>query len=817
MSLRLKLVVSCTTLAVVAMAVGGWAHSWQRDADAMTARVVDIGVLAFDRLRGAELSLVALKADEALHAGPIAEGERRLSLPPELVDRLAATMADLAAIRALLPRDDIYVSIDAELQGAELHLDRAWKSRADMSRRKFFEELDRTANDIAAAVREARPGLAALHDAAKRSHADGARRLMAGAVATLMLAVASVLVLTRSAVLPLRRAERLARAIASGKLHNRIDIVEGAEGKGLLEALASVQSGMAEKLRHVESTRLQQASGYTETITTQNARFQAALDNMSQALCLFDRDRDLVVVNRRFEEMFGKRRIGMGLEEVRQDEILKLTLAANGTGTFLETLKDGRTLALSRRGVVGGGFVATMEDVTERFREDEVMRHLASHDPLTDLPNRMRFREHLEAALLDRGVTVLGLDLDGFKTVNDALGHPIGDKLLQEVAVRLRACLEPGELVARIGGDEFAVVLPVPHDDEVCAARAEAFIAVVGQPFEIEGHWLSIGVSVGIATSSPDANPALSDEMLMRVDLALYSAKGEGKNTYRFYRREMTDKLQRRREMEISLRAAVENGAELELFYQPFVEADRGMVSGFEALLRWRRPGGMVSPGEFIPIAEDVGLMHPIGLWVLRTACLQAMTWPEHLTVSVNLSPIQFRNVDLFRDIRAIVEETGIEPSRLQLEVTESLMLENADAILATLTDLRSLGIRISMDDFGTGYSSLGYLTRYPFDKVKIDQSFVRRMEMSQNLAVIRSVINLSEALGIAVIAEGVETEEHYAALKAEGCPEMQGYHFSRPVPPSDIPAVLMRTYATSLRGEAKRAGRPARAGISAA
>jgi diguanylate cyclase (GGDEF)-like protein len=419
---------------------------------------------------------------------------------------------------------------------------------------------------------------------------------------------------------------------------------------------------------------------------------------------------------------------------------------------------------------------------------------MARHDLLTGLPNRLLFSEHVQAAFAhgrhDGSSAVLCLDLDRFKAVNDMLGHPAGDALLRAVARRMLACMREGDLMVRLGGDEFAVVQAATSQPIEATALAQRLIEALAEPFEIAQQRVEIGVSVGIALAQDVAVP--NPEALIKcADLALYRAKADGRGCYRFFEAEMDVRMQARRALELDLRGALARG-QLELFYQPQVLAGSG-ISGFEALLRWHHPThGLVSPGVFIPLAEEIGLICLIGNWVLQQACVAAATWPEEVTVAVNLSPAQFRGRVLADDVAMALAATGLSPHRLELEITETVLLQDDERVLETLHALRALGVRIAMDDFGTGYSSLGYLGRFPFDKIKIDQSFVRGVTDRQDcLAIVRAVIGLGRSLGMSVVAEGVETQEQLAKLTSEGCSQIQGYLFGRPQPESAIGEML--------------------------
>jgi len=551
-------------------------------------------------------------------------------------------------------------------------------------------------------------------------------------------------------------------------------------------------------------------------LESSNLYLDAALSNMSQGLCLFDAAEQLRVVNRRFCEMYRlpaePLRPGLPLRR-----LLEISVAAGNhgeqtasalyheaasivsrreTSLQFQELSDGRVVAVAHEPMADGGWVATYEDITERRRSEAQILFLARHDALTDLPNRFLFGERMEQAIAQlgrsSGFAVLCLDLDRFKAVNDTLGHLLGDKLLRQVAERLSACAREVDTVARLGGDEFAVIQVGLERPEAAGELARRLVATISEPYEIDGHHVVVGVSIGVAVAPGDGTSG--GTLLKNADMALYRAKADGRGTFRFFEPEMDARLQARRALEGDLRRALEQG-QLEPFYQPLIDFRSNRICGFEALLRWRHPErGMVSPAEFVPIAEEIGLIVPIGEWVLRRACADAARWPEPVKVAVNVSPAQFKSPLLVDAVAEALAASGLAAGRLELEITESTLLQDNDATLATLHRLRDLGPRISMDDFGTGYSSLSYLRSFPFDKIKIDQSFVRDLASKPDCAaIVRAITGLGASLGMKTTAEGVETEEQMARLRAEGCTEGQGYLFSRPCPIGDVPGLLER------------------------
>ena len=420
---------------------------------------------------------------------------------------------------------------------------------------------------------------------------------------------------------------------------------------------------------------------------------------------------------------------------------------------------------------------------------------LAFNDSLTGLPNRAFFRQHLDLELRQaerrggRGLALLCVDLDNFKSVNDTLGHPIGDELLRAVALRLSGSVGDA-MVARLGGDEFTIILSHRDAHEAAGAIAGRLIAALAEPVVIAGNELTAGASVGIAMAPGDGSDA--DTLLKHADLALYQAKGEGGGTYRFFEAEMNARAQSRHRLEADLRRAIAAG-EFELYYQPLFDLETDRIGSFEALIRWNHPTrGLVAPDEFIPLAEETGLIVPIGAWVIQEACRQATKWPEGVRVAVNVSSVQFRRPGLANVLMQALAASGLDPRRLEVEITESIFLESSEALIAILHSLRNLGIRIALDDFGTGYSSLSYLQSFPFDKIKIDRSFIQQMlSRSGSTAIVHAITDLARALGMETTAEGVENKEQLAELRLHGCSSVQGYLFSRPVDAAGVFAAL--------------------------
>lgn len=538
-------------------------------------------------------------------------------------------------------------------------------------------------------------------------------------------------------------------------------------------------------------------------------RFDTALTNMPHGLCMFDGQKKVVVTNGRFNELLGLP-ADVDMRGIHADELCAACIA-NGTipaarserftSRFMEALTNpkrksvslplqGRkTLQLTFQPMADGGSVMLVEDITERRRAEAKIERLARFDTLTGLPNRMTFTERFEYELSshDSALAILFVDLDQFKQVNDTLGHPCGDTLLCEVADRLRSVVRRGDVVARFGGDEF-VILQKPSDGTESAAHlARRIIEVIEQSFSIDGHQIMIGASIGIALSPGDGNS--TGQLLKNADIALYRAKADGRGVYRFFEPEMDEKARARRLLELELRAALTR-EEFEVFYQPIIDIKTGKPASYEALLRWRHPQrGMVSPAEFIPVAEEMGLIVDIGNWVLRKACSDCNIWPSHIRVAVNLSPLQFRRANVVAVVADALKKTGLAPHRLELEITESVLMDDTDAAGVALQQLRDLGVTIALDDFGTGYSSLSYLHAFPLDKIKIDRSFLEDIDTDKKaLTLLRGVARLSAELGMSVVMEGVETNEQLAVLIKEGSfSNVQGFLFGRPMPVASI------------------------------
>jgi diguanylate cyclase (GGDEF)-like protein len=536
----------------------------------------------------------------------------------------------------------------------------------------------------------------------------------------------------------------------------------------------------------------------------QAKRFDIALNNMSHGLCMLDRNERLQVWNERFLELLNLHgvpvRVGMRIAALVRHSIRAGNHRTRSIKAVFDDLTQGlrqdsqveisldgeRIISLSRRMMAGGGSVVILEDVTERKRAQDRIEHLARYDELTGLANRMQFVEHIQgvlAAVRTTGwhIALHMIDLDRFKTINDTLGHPIGDKLLKDVARRLSAIIGPGDMITRFGGDEFVVLQTAAAHRDEAGALAERLAKAIGDPFDIDGHRIDIGASIGITMAPDDGVDA--DELLKKADMALYAAKNDGGGDHRFFAADMESAAQERRALELDLRDALA-GDQFELHFQPLVDLRSGFITGCEALLRWTHPKrGPVPPSVFIPVAEETGLIVPLGEWVLHRACAEAARWPKGIRVAVNLSPVQFRDRSLALQVVLALAKSDLPAGQLELELTERVLLDESDHTLATMEQLTNLGVSMSLDDFGTGYSSLNYLRKFPFHKIKIDQSFIRDLGNGRDArAIISTIVGLGTALDKTVVAEGIETKEQMQLIASLGCHEGQGWLFGRPM-----------------------------------
>jgi diguanylate cyclase (GGDEF)-like protein len=583
---------------------------------------------------------------------------------------------------------------------------------------------------------------------------------------------------------------------------------------GIGSASALIVAGLLfSVIRHI---RAQSKAAQTQ-LTLEKNRLGTAINNMTQGLLLFDAQGCVVVCNQRYIDMYSLSCAVIapglpfrGVIEHRQatgsfsgdvDSYVDAVMRDVGQSNLqIMQTADGRVIQILSHPVAGGGWVATHEDITERRNAEQKIAHLAHYDALTDLPNRALFRSKLEQELgrVAQGsqCAVLYIDIDEFKGINDSLGHPVGDALLKGIAERLSQCVRRTDVVARLGGDEFAIVqTEIEGEADVTSLVAHIYEAI-RQPFECLGHSLLTDASIGIALAPRDGTDL--DELLKNADLAMYGAKSDGRRTFRFFEPDMDSRIKARRALEIDLRHAASDGgfaaSGFEVYYQPLVNLGDDSVVGCEALLRWRHcERGMISPADFIPVAEEIGIINQLGEWVLETACMEAASWPDDTRVAVNVSPIQFRSVSLPLRVTAALAASGLSARRLELEITEAVLIRDDEVALDILHQLRAIGVRVALDDFGTGYSSLSYLQRFPFDKIKIDRCFVADIAESHgSSSIVQAVVNIAASRNMTTTAEGVETVRQKELLRALGCTEMQGYLFSAARPAAEIRALLV-------------------------
>jgi diguanylate cyclase (GGDEF)-like protein len=673
-----------------------------------------------------------------------------------------------------------------------------------------FAELQR--RDTVAAVAIANVAKTALSIMVSSADAAAERAatillLHAAALAAAVVLVAGALALVRRRIIfPLQSMTDTMRRLAAQDVSVDIpSLGRGDEIGAMAAAMQVFRDSIAEGLVIAEERERTR-----NEMHTQNIRFAAALGNMSQTLCMFDEADRLVVGQARLAALLGvpPDALAPGLTlaaatclptaEARLVFAAMARLRAEGRrGSDVQTLGDGRTLSVSFASMQDDGWLVTLEDVTEQREAQARIVHMAHHDGLTGLANRVLFHDRLGEAVLRcrRGArsAVLYLDLDHFKAVNDTLGHPVGDALLRAAAARLREQLRETDTIARLGGDEFAILLADVAEPEQTSSVTTRIIEAISAPYVFGSEQVVIGTSVGIALLPDDADDP--EQIMKCADMALYYAKTEGRGRFRFFEAGMDARMQARRALDLDLRSALAED-EFQLHYQPQINLATGMVSGFEALVRWAHPRrGMIPPGDFIPLAEETGFIVPLGRWVLQHACADAATWPGTPKVAVNISPVQFGSRSLVEDITAVLAATGLDPRRLEIELTETAMLEDTDTVIAILRQLRDLGVGVALDDFGTGYSSLSHLRRFPFSKVKIDRSFIDGLGKGGDCdTIVAALVDLCERLGMATTAEGVETAAQLEKVAAMNCTQGQGYFFSRPRRADQV-AEMCRTF----------------------
>ncbi|MGI9408765.1 MAG: putative bifunctional diguanylate cyclase/phosphodiesterase [Hyphomicrobiaceae bacterium] len=646
--------------------------------------------------------------------------------------------------------------------------------------------------------------LSDLHRRVTSEHEKGNRTIFSSIELAILTIVALTIVGTILAS---------AGLVSSGYfLHrSRAQAVQLRNGNDLLKRREETLHRQAAELKESNALLKQRE----EALRVQSDRFSSAIEHMAQGLCMIDEDRRLITWNAKFATMYGvpdellregapylpvlEHRIKSGSAPSDCADFIQRELGACGEkGGHREILElpDGRFIATSFEPTPEGGLLSTYLDITQRRRSEQQVIHLAHHDELTDLLNRRFFVERLERMMealgSDDGLAYFAIDLDDFKLANDSYGHAAGDLILQTVARRLKGCTRGEDLVARLGGDEFAVVLAGEPCRDAASKFASRIIEDLSAPYDYEGQNIEIGTSVGVALAPHDAGNV--DQLMKVADVALYQAKGEGRNLHRQFTASLLDRMLERRELEEELCQALDRN-QIELYYQPLICARSGQVGSMEALVRWKHPKlGSVPPSKFIPIAEDLGLMGKLGAWVIERACFDARDWPSSVRAAVNVSAAQFQTRALELDIALALGKSGLTGDRLEIEITESVLLDDEDIVLAVIAKVQEMGITVSLDDFGTGYSSLSYLHKYPLDKIKIDRSFVTNLPSSKHSqSIVRTIVGLAKSLSMSIIAEGIETEEQLALLKDEGCDQLQGFLISEPIPAAAAMALIGR------------------------
>jgi diguanylate cyclase (GGDEF)-like protein len=604
------------------------------------------------------------------------------------------------------------------------------------------------------------------------------------------------------------------RAVPEYPLFVNISVAENTALSGWLQRSAMIGLGSAALLLCslyllIAITRQVRFLSSSEASLLQTSQqLDAALNNMAHGISMFDKHQRLVVINKQYGAMYNLSpsqvkpgtpardilgaRVASGASPASRsyaaDRLMQMSVGQDYS--TVDYLRDGRVIAINHQRMDNGGWVAVHQDITAQKRVEAELAHMARYDALTGLANRALFLEKVNEALARMAshgepFTILMLDLDRFKAVNDSLGHAIGDSLLKAVGERLRRLVRDLDVVARLGGDEFAVIqISGINQRDQAMALANRILSAITEPYDIDGRKIVIGTSIGITLAPQDADAAEADILVRRADLALYKSKSEGRNRYRFFQAAMEAEARDRRELEEDMRRALLRD-EFELHYQTVIDVGRRECCGAEALVRWRHPKrGLLGPDQFISLAEESGLIMPLGGWILRRACSDAANWPAHLKIAVNLSPVQLKQGNLLDVIKSALKESGLAPSRLELEITETVLVEKSEENLALLHEIKNLGISIVLDDFGTGYSSMRYLQMFPFDRIKIDKSFIQSMTThSDSAAIVCAIAGLGRGLDIETTAEGVETAEQLAFLRTAGCQLGQGYLFSRPVP----------------------------------
>lgn len=801
---RLYFVAGLALLAVVALAAAS--IYFANLTGQATHELYDEGLVGV--VDATEIELLLERHRRIVETAPSHSSRYQVGKNKRLAEAFHARIEDLAASSG----DDLARSIATRLPALSdaarkvlLYAESSVQDKAD----EAVEAYVLIADDLQERIRVYRTERTRVASAKVSELAHKGRVLVTGvaaaALAALILMGPLSVLLLRSIVVRLKTVTGAMQRLAGNDTSVMLNTTDPDEIGDMARAVEVFKSNAITLLEH--KSKLEQLNFWLDV----------ALNNMTRGLSMFDADQRLVVSNALYQGMYELPpelvRPGTAFEQIFQHRVALIgsledektpsvivenvnrIIQSRHSESFSQQMMDGRTIQVTVQPLANGGWVALHEDVTEQRRAQDNIARLARQDTLTGLANRLLFREELEEACrrLEHGYSfaLVCIDLDHFKDVNDTLGHPTGDALLQAVAARLTDTARGRDIVVRLGGDEFAVIQAGADTRPHVEALTQRIIRSVSQPYQIHGHKITIGATVGVAFAPVDGTDP--DQLLKYADMALYRAKAAGRGTHAFFEPEMAGRIKSRRTLELDLRRALAEG-QLDLHYQPIIDLTTERIVSCEALMRWRHPErGMVSPIDFIALAEEMGLIMQMGEWALQAACTAATAWPSDVKVAVNLSAVQFKGADLVGIVIEALEVSGLPAERLELEVTESLLLDQDPKTLQLLHLLQHLGVRIALDDFGTGYSSLSYLRGFPFDKIKIDQTFVRDLTQREDcMAIVTAVAQLANSLRMTTVAEGVETAEHLAKVRAAGCTQAQGYLFSRPVPAAEIVAVIM-------------------------
>ncbi|KQT85990.1 EAL domain-containing protein [Aurantimonas sp. Leaf443] len=790
MSINFKLFAGSVFFASTAVVFVLMSHQSQMSSLDLARKLYEDGVDPLGHFQSAETRLSRLQM--AISTG-LAMHQTEMGQPLDEREALEFNVG-LAAITLGL-RDamgaDIAGSVRDQTQRILYKVSVLQGSQGNISRRMAMRELAELGVGLDSAIVGTREGLAELRSQASIEARQATLRNFFGLGVVGAAGLGFALFLSRTIRSSLGRVQTLARSLAEGAPADIVLPQAPVEVRGLVEALKDVQI----HCRQLEELMDSQASDMDVLLADKQTQFECALNNMPQAICMLAADRTIIICNDEFVAQFGPCEPGASARALMPEPGLLRPLRPEEKSSQLLKTRTGEVMEVKRRGMPGDKLLVTFENITERQRSFDRLVYLAGYDTLTGLPNKRTFCEAGDE-LIAKGRTPLSIcvgDLLGLRSINETHGHGVGDEVLRRVAARLVKAAGGKATVARLGSDCFGVLTPGTKTAAEAEQIARAVADIAADAFEIDGRRIPVSLSVGLvhlpgAKRAPDLT---TERLLQDCDLALQQTKETKRSTLRIFQPEMRQRIEQRREMEYDLETALRE-EQLELYYQPLVDTGTRSVSGFEALMRWNHPvHGFVSPGVFVPLAEETGLIDKLGAYALENACRQAAHWPRDLKIAVNLSPVQFRNPGLVADVGQALRRSQLAPARLHIEVTESIFLDDSDRVLSILGEFHRMGLSISMDDFGTGYSSLGYLSRFPFDRLKIDQSFVREIDRAENIAIIRAIIGLSKALNLAVVAEGVETAQQMRMLHAEGCHQMQGYFFSRPRPAGDLAVML--------------------------